>query len=63
MASVGAYIMQAAPYHIRIEQVVTFASPKPGDSTFQAAYQKIFPAQIRYQNYGDLVPLLPPPTT
>jgi Lipase (class 3) len=60
MASIGAYIIQAAPYNIRIEQVVTFASPKPGDGAFQAAYQKIFPAQIRYENYDDLVPLLPP---
>ena len=60
MASIGAYIMQAAPCAIRIDQVVTFASPKPGDGAFQAAYQKIFPTQIRYENYDDLVPLLPP---
>jgi pimeloyl-ACP methyl ester carboxylesterase len=60
MASIGAYIMQGAPYDIRIEQIVTFASPKPGDGAFQAAYQKIFPTQIRYENYDDLVPLLPP---
>ena len=60
MASIGAYIMQAAPYDISIEQVVTFASPKPGDGEFQTAYQKIFPTQIRYENYDDLVPLLPP---
>jgi hypothetical protein len=60
MASIGAYIMQATPYAIRVEQVVTFASPKPGDGTFQTAYQQIFPTQIRYENYGDLVPLLLP---
>jgi hypothetical protein len=60
MASIGAWIMQAAPYGIGIEQVVTFASPKPGDGAFQAAYQKLFPNQIRYENYDDLVPLLPP---
>jgi hypothetical protein len=60
MASIGAYIMQAAPYDIRIEQVVTFASPKPGDGAFQTAYQRIFPTQIRYENFGDLVPMLPP---
>jgi pimeloyl-ACP methyl ester carboxylesterase len=60
MASIGAYIMQAAPYDMRIEQVVTFASPKPGDGAFQAACQQIFPTQIRYENYDDLVPLLPP---
>jgi hypothetical protein len=40
--------------------VVTFASPKPGDSAFKAAYEAVFPNQIRYENYDDLVPLLPP---
>ncbi|MEM7022008.1 MAG: lipase family protein [Pseudomonadota bacterium] len=60
MASIGAYILQAQPHDIRIEQVVTFASPKPGDGDFQAAYEKIFANQVRYENYDDLVPLLPP---
>ena len=60
MASIGAWILQAAPYRIAIEQVVTFASPKPGDSAFKAAYEAIFGNQIRYENYDDLVPLLPP---
>lgn len=60
MASIGAWIMQAQPYGISIAQVVTFASPKPGDGTFQAAYQKVFTNQMRYENYDDLVPLLPP---
>jgi triacylglycerol lipase len=59
MASIGAWIMQAQPYDIRVAQVVTFASPKPGDGAFQAAYQKVF-NQIRYENYDDIVPLLPP---
>ena len=60
MASIGAWIMQAQPYDISIAQVVTFASPKPGDGAFQAAYQKVFANQVRYENYDDLVPLLPP---
>jgi pimeloyl-ACP methyl ester carboxylesterase len=60
MASIGAWIMQAAPYAIKIAQVVTFASPKPGDGAFQTAYQKDFTSQARYENYDDLVPLLPP---
>jgi hypothetical protein len=60
MASIGAYIMRAAPYDISIAQVVTFASPKPGDGAFQVAYEKIFTNQARYENYDDLVPLLPP---
>jgi hypothetical protein len=59
MAALGAWIMQAA-YGIKIAQVMTFAGPKPGDSTFQAAYQKAFPNHVRYENYDDLVPLLPP---
>jgi hypothetical protein len=60
MAAIGAWIMQAAPYAIAIEQVVTFASPKPGDGAFQTAYQKLFANHVRYENYDDLVPLLPP---
>ncbi len=60
MASIGAWILQAAPYGITSEQVVTFAAPKPGDGAFQTAYQKLFPNQIRYENDDDLVPLLPP---
>lgn len=60
MASLGAWILQAQPYDISIAQVVTFASPKPGDGAFQRAYQKVFTNQLRYENYDDLVPLLPP---
>ena len=60
MASIGACIMQAVPNGIVIEQVVTFASPKPGDGAFQTAYQKLFANHVRYENYDDLVPLLPP---
>src|ERR671918_552133 len=62
MAAIGAWIMRAQPYGITIAQVVTFASPKPGDGTFQAAYQKVFANHLRYENYDDLVPLLPPAT-
>jgi Lipase (class 3) len=62
MAAIGAWIMQAPPYGIKIAQVVTFASPKPGDGAFQAAYQKVFANHLRYENYDDLVPLLPPAT-
>ena len=59
MAVLGAWIMQAT-YGIKIAQVMTFAAPKPGDSAFQAAYQKVFASHVRYENYDDLVPLLPP---
>ena len=58
LASMGAYLLNAAG--VAIEQVVTFASPKAGDPTWQAGYQKVIPNQIRYENYGDLVPLCPP---
>src|SRR5260370_27476357 len=43
-----------------IKQVVTFAAPRSGDGAFQTGYQSVFKNHIRYENYGDLVPLLPP---
>jgi Lipase (class 3) len=58
LASMGAYLLKAAG--VAIEQVVTFASPKAGDPDWQTGYQKVIPNQIRYENYGDLVPMLPP---
>lgn len=58
LASLGAYLLKQAG--IPIQQVVTFASPKTGDPDFRAGYQTLIPNQIRYENYGDLVPLLPP---
>jgi hypothetical protein len=58
MASIAAYLMHAS--QIPITQVVTFASPKPGDSAFLAGYQQIIGNQLRYENYDDVVPLLPP---
>jgi Lipase (class 3) len=59
MAAIGAWILQAT-YGIKIAQVMTFAGPKAGDSAFQAAYQKVFANHVRYENYDDIVPLLPP---
>jgi hypothetical protein len=58
LASLGAYLLTAAG--IPVQQVITFASPKTGDPVFQAGYQKVIPNQIRYENYGDLVPMVPP---
>lgn len=58
LASLGAYLLAHAA--IPIQQVVTFASPRTGDPDFRAGYQKVIPNQIRYENYGDLVPLVPP---
>jgi hypothetical protein len=59
LASIGAYILSQT-YHLPIQQVVTFASPKPGDVGFQSGYQAVINNQVRYENYQDVVPLLPP---
>jgi len=59
MASIGAYILSQT-YHLKIQQVVTFASPKPGDTGFRTGYQAVINNQVRYENYEDIVPLLPP---
>lgn len=59
LASIGAYILSQT-YHLPIAQVVTFASPKPGDAWFQTGYQAVIKNQVRYENYDDVVPLLPP---
>jgi hypothetical protein len=59
MAPIAAYLIQQGA-GIPIKQVVTFAAPKSGNQGFQTGYQSIFKNHIRYENYGDLVPLLPP---
>jgi Lipase (class 3) len=59
MAPLAAYLMQQSS-NIPIKQVVTFAAPKSGDGGFETGYQSVFKNHIRYENYGDLVPLLPP---
>jgi hypothetical protein len=58
MASLGAYMLQQGA-GIRLQPVVTFASPRTGDSAFKAGYESVL-QQRRYENYGDLVPLVPP---
>jgi hypothetical protein len=62
MASIGAYIL-SQNVGMPVKQVITFASPKAGDSGFRAGYQAVIPNQVRFENYGDLVPLLPPSNT
>ncbi len=59
MASIGAYVLNQG-YGIPIQQVITFASAKAGDPDFRKGYENVIHNQIRYENFGDLVPLLPP---
>jgi len=59
MASIGAYILSQT-HHFPIQQVVTFASPRPGDVAFQTGYQVVINNQVRYENFQDVVPLVPP---
>ncbi|HMD48127.1 MAG TPA: lipase family protein [Bryobacteraceae bacterium] len=59
MAPIGAYILSQS-YHFPIQQVVTFAAPRPGDVGFQAGYQSVIANHVRYENYQDIVPLVPP---
>nr|WP_321234932.1 lipase family protein [uncultured Psychroserpens sp.] len=47
-------------FNIHVEQTITFAGPKPGDAEFCNAYNAEFHNDIRYENYLDIVPLLPP---
>jgi hypothetical protein len=59
MASIGAYILSQT-YHFPVQQVVTYASPRPGDVGFLNGYTAVINNQVSYQNFGDLIALLPP---
>lgn len=50
-------------YKLKIEQTVTFAGPKPGDLYFASCYNRKFTNDLRYENYLDIVPLMPPATS
>ncbi len=58
MASLAAWML-SQNLGIPVAKVVTFASPKPGDVGFQTAYNARL-SQTRYENYEDIVPLMPP---
>lgn len=45
---------------LNITQTITFAGPISGNADFASAYNRLFPNHIRYENYLDIVPLLPP---
>lgn len=59
MAPLAAYLLQQQS-KIPVRQTVTFAAPRAGDQAFAAGYQGVFSNHVRYENYGDLVPLVPP---
>ncbi len=59
IAPLAAYLLQQT-YGIPVQQTITFAAPKSGNLGFVTGYQLIFKNHLRYENYGDLVPLLPP---
>lgn len=59
MAPIAAMYFQNA-YSLTLTNCVTIAGPNPGDSNFAPAFNAAFPNTIAFQNYLDLVPLLPP---
>ncbi|MFD0862122.1 lipase family protein [Sungkyunkwania multivorans] len=59
MAPIAAMYFKSV-YNITATNVITFAGPKPGDTTFFKSYNTAFPDALRYENYLDIVPLLPP---
>lgn len=59
MAPIAAYLLHQAIPGIQLAQVVTFAAPRPADAAFRDEYQKLVANHIRYENFGDLVPLVP----
>jgi hypothetical protein len=58
MASIGAYLLRQS-FGIPVRAAVTFASPRTGDSNFKAGYEAVI-NHTRFENYGDIVPLVPP---
>ncbi|MNJ84939.1 Lipase (class 3) [compost metagenome] len=47
-------------FKLKIEQVVTFAGPNCGNTDFVNAFNQTYPDTRRYENYLDIIPLLPP---
>jgi len=59
MATIAAYLLSQNLGVPNVQPVITIASPRPGDVGFQTGFQKVL-SQTRYENDGDLVPLVPP---
>lgn len=47
-------------YGLNSTQTLFFAGPNPGDTDFCSKYNEMFSNTVRYQNYLDIIPLLPP---
>jgi hypothetical protein len=62
VASLLAYMLSQNMGVPNVQPLVTFASPKPGDPGFQTGFQSVL-SQTRFENYDDIVPLLPPSTS
>lgn len=62
MAPIAAMYFKNA-FGIHAAQTITFAGPRPGNADFCTAYNAAFPNDLRYENYLDIVPLLPPTPT
>jgi len=58
MAPLLAYLLHLNG--IQVAQVVTFAGPRAGEADFKALYEPLFPNHLRFENYGDVIPLLWP---
>ena len=59
MASIGAYILSQNLGVPNLQPLMTFASARPGDVGFKTGFQSVL-SQTRYENFNDIVPLLPP---
>jgi hypothetical protein len=59
LASIGAYILSQDSEVPSVQPLITFASPRPGDPGFRNGFEQVL-SQTRYENFDDIVPLLPP---
>jgi hypothetical protein len=57
LVSLGAWLLSS--HGFAPEHVVSFASPHVGDADFANAYNALL-SQVRYENYLDLAPFVPP---
>jgi hypothetical protein len=58
LASLGAWLLRSQS--LSPSAIVTFAAAHVGDAGFAAAYNEVFGDQLRFENYLDIVPFMPP---